>query len=165
MIQPAVQHTYVGLHDPPRGWNQTLSSGMPSMKFYEWIRSYLPGIHARIKPRTQHRPVARSGFGGAFFKKMDFFACFFRESGLVCVIFGKSEYFRVLLGRKWTILLAFLGESGLICAFLGESGLFWPKLWTILDTFGPWGGAFAPLAPPLATGLYLLDHARVEDSI
>ena len=30
---------------------------------------------------------------------------------------------------------------------------FGPKLWTILDTLGPWGGAFAPLAPPLATGL------------
>ena len=81
---------------------------------------------------------------------MDFFACYFGKSGLFCV----------LLGRKWTILRAFLGESGLFARFWGESGPFWPKLWTILDTFGPWGDAFTPLAPPLAMGLTILFRYR-----
>ena len=53
--------------------------------------------------------------------------------------------------------------------FLGESGLFWPQLWTILDTLGPWGGdAFTPLAPPLAMGLliYLSEMASfTEDTL
>ena len=67
---------------------------------------------------------------------MDFFACYWGESGI--------------------ILRAFLGESRLLCTFLGENGPFWPKLWTILDTFGPWrGGVLSHPSHPLATGLLL----------
>ena len=40
-------------------------------------------------------------WGGAFFRKVDFFACFLRESGLFCVFF----FF-----EKWTFLRAF-GEK------------------------------------------------------
>ena len=52
-------------------------------------------------PGMDHgRPVARSGLGGAFFKKVDIFECFLRESGFFCVFFWK----------KWTFLHAF-GEK------------------------------------------------------
>ena len=36
-------------------------------------------------------------------------------------------------------------------------GQFEPKLWTILDTLGPWGGEFAPKASPLTTGLQIME--------
>ena len=78
-------------------------------------------------------------WGGAFFKKVDLFACFLRESGLFCVFFFlKSGLFCVLLGRNWTIF-------GKTC----------PKLWTILDTLGHEGGGVLshPSHPTLATGL------------
>ena len=59
----------------------------------------------------------------------------------------------MLSGRKWTILLAFLGENGLFCALLGGK---WTILAKIVDHFGHFwtmgkgggGVAFAPLATP-----------------
>ena len=73
-----------------------------------------------------HKPQVRSQFwiwGGAFFKKVDFFAFFLEKGGLFCV----------LSRRKWTILLAFLGENGLFCALLGGK---WTILAKIVDHFG-----------------------------
>ena len=82
---------------------------------------------------------------------MDFLVCSSGDSGLLCVIFWEEvDSFE-----------CFLGESGLFCLLFGQKWTFiskiCPKLWTILDTFGPWGGgAFAPLAPPPGyCGLFL----------
>ena len=69
----------------------------------------------------------------AILEKVDFFACFWGESGPFCLDFRvKVDFF----GGKWTILVKIVDYFG--------------HFWTM-------GGAFAPLAPPplpLATGLY-----------
>ena len=85
------------------------------------------------------RPVARSGFVGVlYFKKVDFFPCFLRESGLFCMFLEKVDFFACCQGESGPFRMHFWVKVDFFVRFLGESGLFWPKLWTILDTFGIW---------------------------
>ena len=114
------------------------------------------------------RLVARSGFGGcflqAFSEKLGFFAHIFGKSGpFLCAFFEKVEFFACSLHVEGMfpgkILKKMIENYALRDVIIFHSKLrltkyaqncgpfqtLWTKTVDILDTLGPWEGAFAPL--------------------